>query len=498
MPVFCDRRCNPAISGYSWNVTTPGLIVVGSGPAGISAAMEFRRRNVDLPVLIVTDDPDLPYARPPLSKEYLRGDTDDVTLHDAAWFSNKGIELLHASPVDAIDPAAHCIAIGDTVLPYRSLVLACGSAPTPLALPGGDIPLQLRSLSDASRLRDASSQADAAVVIGAGFIGCEAAASLAMRGVATTLVAPDQAPQTKRLGVDAGNRLRWLLEEVGVHYVGGVAVSSVERRHVVLADGDTIDTDLIVAATGVRPRSELATGAGLMTKDGRIVVGADMRTSAEDVYAAGDVALAYNAGAGRYIAVEHWQDAVDQGAIAGAGAAEEWAEWDDVPGFWSTIGDATLKYHAWGDGYDRTGAIALDLRRDPDRWSRRSPERRVDSRCGPRRERRPRQAAVDHLQLRWCRRCRSPPLAPGAEGFARSRCRLDRSVGIEGARVGGRTRPAGFGRRGVERFEHRATRSPDARSLRATVAHATRPRRPQRRVHRFAGARRRIRQCAAT
>jgi len=117
-------------------------------------------------------------------------------------------------------------------------------------------------------------------------------------------------------------------------------------------NGVTIDCDLVIAATGVRPLSDLAEAAGLDVAGSPTVVGADMRTSADDVFAAGDVALAFNPIARRRIAIEHWQDAVDQGTVAGAVAAEAREEWDGVPGFWTTIGDATVKYHAWGDGYD--------------------------------------------------------------------------------------------------------------------------------------------------
>lgn len=331
-----------------------GLIVVGSGPAGVSAAAAFREHNADLAVQIVTDDPDHPYERPPLSKEYLRGQTDDVVLHEPKWFADRDIEVLHIGPIDRIDIAAKTVAAGSKTMAYGSLVLACGSGPTALPVPGGEFALQLRSLSDAARLRAAGSEADSAVVIGAGFIGCEAAASLAMRGVRTTLVAPDAAPQAKRLGSEAGARLRVMLDEAGVRYVGGVSVGSLEAGVVHLDNGDAIDTDLILAATGVTPRSGVAADAGLEVDGGRIVVGPDMRTSVGDIYAAGDVALAFNAGAGRRLPVEHWQDADDQGAVAGGNAAGGSATWDAVPGFWSTIGKSTIKYHAWGDGYEHS------------------------------------------------------------------------------------------------------------------------------------------------
>jgi 3-phenylpropionate/trans-cinnamate dioxygenase ferredoxin reductase component len=333
-------------------VTEPGLIVVGSGHAGVAAAESFRAANDDLPVRVLTCDDDLPYARPPLSKEYLRGETTHVALHPAQWFDERGIDVVCAARVDGVDVRGHTISVGGTQHRYHALVLACGATPVPLPVPGGANALQLRSLGDAARLRDASESAASAVVIGAGFIGCEAAASLAMQGIAVSLVAPESAPQIERLGAQAGARLLALLDRAGVRYVGGVGVASVEPGAVRLEDGATIDAEVILAATGVRPESGLAGRSGITLQDKRILVGSDMRTSAEDVYAAGDVALAFNTSAGRPLAVEHWQDAIDHGQIAGAAAAGESRQWDGVPGFWTTIGDTTLKYHAWGDGYE--------------------------------------------------------------------------------------------------------------------------------------------------
>jgi len=343
-------------------MTSPGLIVVGSGPAGVSAAEAFRRQNPDDTVRILTDDPALPYARPPLSKEFLRGDAEvaDAELHPAQWFDERAIELVQTDGVEAVDLAEQRVTAAGKRYPYRWLVLACGAKPSPFPVPGGEKALQLRSLASAETLRNAAAQADSAVVVGAGFIGCEAAASLAMRGVATTLVAPDPVPQAKRLGTDAGQRIARLLGATGARYAGSVSVTGVGDGAVHLDDGVTIHCDLILAATGVQPQSALAAAAGIDTSDGRIVVDAQMRTSAENVYAAGDVALACNSAAGRRLAVEHWQDAVDQGEIAGAGAAGETGEWDGVPGFWTTIGEATLKYHAWGDGFDRARLVEHD------------------------------------------------------------------------------------------------------------------------------------------
>jgi 3-phenylpropionate/trans-cinnamate dioxygenase ferredoxin reductase component len=337
-----------------------GLIIIGSGPAGVSAAESFRRYDDESPLTIFTADPHPPYFRPPLSKQYLQGKTDEVELHPPRWFDEHSIELVHSATVDSIDLAERNGVVDGARHRYRSLVLACGASPSPPPVPGGERALRLRSHADASRLRRAATRASSAVIIGAGFIGCEAAASLAIRGLAVTVVAPDPAPQTERLGPEAGGRLLALLRRADVRYVGGVEVKAIHEHGLALDDGTTIDADLVVAATGVKPDSDLAEAAGIKVEHSRIVVGADMATSMQGVYAAGDVAIAYNAIAKRRLAVEHWQDATDEGAVAGTNAAGHYATWDGVPGFWTTIGDTTVKYHAWGDGYQFSRLVERD------------------------------------------------------------------------------------------------------------------------------------------
>ncbi|MET0758262.1 MAG: FAD-dependent oxidoreductase, partial [Mycobacterium sp.] len=266
----------------------PGLVVVGSGPAGLSAAEAFRRHHPGIPVYVLTADAALPYARPPLSKEFLRGEQTDVGLHPQGWFDDRNIEVITSVTVDRIDVDRRLVVTsGGQRFGYWHLVLACGAAPSPLPAPGGGSALYLRSLADAVALRATAAHADSAVVIGAGFIGCEAAASLAMRGLAVTLVAPERLPQEARLGVEAGERIVGLLSDAGVRFVGSVAVEAVEENAVLLDNGGTIDCDLVLAATGVTPRSALAADAGLTTHNGRIVVDEHMHTSALNVLAAG-------------------------------------------------------------------------------------------------------------------------------------------------------------------------------------------------------------------
>ena len=337
-----------------------GLVVIGSGPAGVAAAQAYRERRPDAPVRILSADRRRPYARPPLSKEFLRGKTDDTDLHPEQWFAERNIELALDSHVQGFDPQQRVVTVDGEPYSYDVLVFATGASPVPLPVPGGEHALQLRSLDDAERLRAAAESARTAVVIGAGFIGCEAAASLALRGLSVTLVAPEEVPQQKRLGTEAGRKLVELVEASGVRWSGGAGVQRLEESAVHLDDGSVLEADVILAATGVAPNTDLAGVAGVAMQDSRIVADEDMSTSVPNVYAAGDVALAFNTGAGRRLPIEHWQDAEEQGGVAGATAAGDDAAWSGVPGFWTTIGDTTVKYHAWGDGYQDSRMVEHD------------------------------------------------------------------------------------------------------------------------------------------
>ncbi|BBY48504.1 pyridine nucleotide-disulfide oxidoreductase [Mycolicibacterium arabiense] len=341
-------------------MSTPRLVVIGSGPAAISAVEAYSERQPEAHIRILTADDRPPYERPPLSKDFLRGDTDDVDLHPRQWFDERAIELTLESPVRRIDVGRRVVEAAGGQFDYDALIVASGASPKPLEVPGGERALLLRSLSDSARLRTAAGAARSAVVIGAGFIGCEAAASLALMGLEVTLVAPSEVPQQKRLGDEAGRRIKALVEATGARFAGGSGVASIDGDAVRLDDGRTITADLVLAATGVAPNGAIAEAAGISLEDGRILVGADMRTNVDGVYAAGDVAKAVNSTAGRALAVEHWQDAMDHGEVAGASAAGDDASWSSVPGFWTEIGDAAVKYHAWGDGYDRSRFVERD------------------------------------------------------------------------------------------------------------------------------------------
>ena len=336
----------------------PGFIAIGSGPAGLSAAETFRSKHPHIPVRILTSDLALPYAKPPLSKAYLCGRDAKLDLHSPGWFARHNVDLIRGITVDHLDLAnQEVVTAGGKRYPYWHLVLACGAAPVPLAIPGDQGALSLRSFADAVILRMAARNAGSAVVIGAGLIGCEAAACLATRGVPTTVVAAEPVPLQRRFGTDVGDRVAKILSDNGVRFLGSTAVAAIDDTTVHLNTGAAIDADVVVSAAGVRPDPHLAAQAGLVTDGDRIVVDEHMHTSALNVYAAGDVALAYNVTAGRRIRAEHWRDAAQQGLVAGLSAAGHDAAWDKVPGFSCSIGESILKYRGWGTGYEHSRLV---------------------------------------------------------------------------------------------------------------------------------------------
>lgn len=359
--------------GYVRPMESTDLLIIGSGPGAISAAESYRDNGGAGRVLVVTTDPDAPYFRPPLSKDFLQGDSefDDILQHPQEWYGERDIEVRTGTSVVGLDADAKTVTLSTSeTMEFGTAIIATGARPTPLPVPGGDHALLLRSFGEAANLRAAAKDASSAVVIGAGFIGCEAAASLAARGVTTTLIAPEEVPQAARLGPDAGGRILSMLTDAGIRYVGGPSITQIEPGVVTLDDGVRINADLILAATGITACSDIAESAGLALDDGRIVVDEHMRTNSPVVLAVGDVAAAYNPTAGRRIATEHWQDAVDQGEVAGATAAGVERSWEAVPGFWTTIGEHTLKYAAWGDGFEtshlveRQGGFTVWYQRD--------------------------------------------------------------------------------------------------------------------------------------
>jgi len=346
------------------------LIIVGSGPAGLAAARAFRERDRSTPVLMITADRHPAYERPPLTKDYLRGVSgrDELWLVEPSWYGEHGVELRLDTRVTGVDARARQVVLaGGTMINFRDLILATGSRPKPLSVPGGDHPelIYVRDLESGERLRELAGRPGTRVaVIGSGFIGCEAAASLATRGLEVVLINGDDHPHAARLGVEAGARIGGWLTEHDVMLRSGTKVRAVERRRqdwlVTLDDGSTIGADAVVCGGGAEPNLDLARQAGLPLERGGIRTGVDLRTADPHIFAAGDIAYALNTAAGRRLRVEHWGDADRQGSIAGTVAAGAGDSWATAPGFWSGIGRRTLKYTAWGDGYDEAVFTGTD------------------------------------------------------------------------------------------------------------------------------------------
>jgi 3-phenylpropionate/trans-cinnamate dioxygenase ferredoxin reductase component len=339
------------------------LLIVGGGPAALAAARGYREAGGEGDVTIFTPELVLPYQRPPLSKEFLRGESDDtdLSIEAATWYDDHRVKVRLGAEVERLNATDRTLVLGSgETFAYDVCVLATGAEPSILPVPGAteEWVYLLRSLATARVLRDRAERTETAVVVGTGFIGCEAAASLAMRGVKVTQIGMEAIPQGHRLGEEAGRRIQAWLEELGVELLNDTEVEAFAEEGVRLPGREPLPADLVLLATGADPRSGLAADAQLETKDGRIVVDERMRTSNDAVYAVGDVALAFNAAAGRHLAVEHWGEALNMGKVAGrAIAGDPEARWATAPGFWSTIGDHTLKYVAWGDGFDEARVV---------------------------------------------------------------------------------------------------------------------------------------------
>jgi 3-phenylpropionate/trans-cinnamate dioxygenase ferredoxin reductase component len=332
------------------------IVIVGAGPAGLATARAYREHGGTAEVTLLGAETLIPYRRPPLTKEFLRGELDarELPIESPDWFDEHHIHLRLGCEARTIDPTSGTVNADGYALRADAIVLATGAEPARPDLPGLDDPRvqTMRERPDSERIAIQAKPGTPTVVLGTGFIGCELAASLAVRGARVTLVGQESAPQEQRLGKDAAVRIASWLTDLGVILKMGVEVSSVLGGRIVqFAGGEGIEAENVVLAMGAKPRGELAEHAGLAIVKGAILTDTQMRAH-ERVLAVGDVAYAHNRQAGRRLRVEHWGDALGQGEIAGRVLAGQDAHWQDVPGFWSSIGLHTIKYTAWGDGYD--------------------------------------------------------------------------------------------------------------------------------------------------
>ncbi|MFB9474055.1 NAD(P)/FAD-dependent oxidoreductase [Nonomuraea salmonea] len=322
------------------------FVIVGGGLAAAKAAEALREEGFDGEIVLVGREPHLPYERPPLSKGYLQGsdERDKIFVHDADWYREHDVDVRTGVSVTAVDPAAHEVTLsGGERLRYDKLLLATGAQPRRLTVPGHERVLYLRTVDDSDRLRGTFSTARKVAIIGAGWIGLETAAAARAAGAEVTVIEQGQQPLLSALGPEIGAVFADLHREHGVDLRLGARLAEITETGVRLADGTAIDADAVLAGIGAVPDTELAAAAGL-TIDNGVKVGADLRTSDPDIYAAGDVANAHHPRLGHHVRVEHWANALNQPPVAARAMLGRPAAYDEPPYFYTDQYDLGMEY----------------------------------------------------------------------------------------------------------------------------------------------------------
>jgi 3-phenylpropionate/trans-cinnamate dioxygenase ferredoxin reductase subunit len=341
----------------------PGFVIVGAGLAGAKAAEALRAESFDGPVVLLGDEPERPYERPPLSKDYLLGkaERDSIFVHPADWYQQHEVDLRLGMPVTGIDRAAHEVVLADGGrIGYAKLLLATGSSPRHLQIPGADLAgvHYLRRVRDSDAIREAFQGAKRVVVIGGGWIGLEAAAAARTGGADVTIVEMAELPLLRVLGREVAQVFADLHRAHGVDLRLGAGLEAIigdgdRVSGVQLTDGSQIRADAVVAGVGITPNTQLADAAGLDTGDG-ITTDASLRTSDQDIYAAGDVARAYHPLLATHIRVEHWANALNQPQTAAKAMLGQDAAYDLLPYFYTDQYDLGMEYSGYvtPGGYD--------------------------------------------------------------------------------------------------------------------------------------------------
>ncbi|MEV7885848.1 NAD(P)/FAD-dependent oxidoreductase [Streptomyces sp. NPDC002817] len=340
------------------------FVIIGGGLAAGKAAEALRERGHSGPLVIIGDEREKPYIRPPLSKGYLLGkeERDSIFVHPDDWYREHEVELLLGTRARAVDVRARQVELDDGHrVSYTKLLLATGSSPRRLSVPGADLDnvLYLRRVGDSERLKSAFTAGAKIVVIGAGWIGLETAAAARTAGADVTVLVHSELPLLKVLGREAAEVFAALHVEHGVQLLPDVQVEALTGTDgrvsgVRLRDGRHLEADAVVVGVGITPNVELAQEAGVDVRNG-IVTDAHLHTSVEDVYAAGDVANAYHPLLGRHLRVEHWANALNQPRVAALGMLGEDAVYDRLPYFYTDQYDLGMEYtgHVEPGGYDR-------------------------------------------------------------------------------------------------------------------------------------------------
>jgi 3-phenylpropionate/trans-cinnamate dioxygenase ferredoxin reductase subunit len=336
-------------------------VIVGASVAGAKAAETLRSEGFEGRVVLVGAEAKRPYERPPLSKDYLRGEAgmEKVYVHDEGFYAEHDIELQLDRRAVGLDTFSSELALdNDERLRYDRLLLATGAQPRRLPVPGVELDgvLYLRSVEDSDALRGRLDRGGTVVVVGAGWIGAEVAASARQRGLDVTMLDPLGVPLERVLGVEVGTVYRDIHTDHGTKLLMGVGVEAFEGgtavERVRTSDGRVLECDFVVVGVGVEPRTELGANAGLSLDNG-IAVDDQLRTSAPEVFAAGDVANAHHPFYGERIRVEHWANALNQGPAAARSMLGGREPYDRLPYFFSDQYDVGMEYSGFARTWDR-------------------------------------------------------------------------------------------------------------------------------------------------
>jgi 3-phenylpropionate/trans-cinnamate dioxygenase ferredoxin reductase subunit len=326
------------------------FVIVGASLTGAKAAETLRSEGFEGRVLLVGAEAERPYERPPLSKQYLRGEREvRPYVHDEAFYADNDIELRRATEVTALDAGASTITLADgEAIGFDKLLIATGAQPRRLDLPGV---LTLRSVEDSDAIRARIDAGGRVVVIGAGWIGAEVAASAREKGCEVTLLERDELPLERVLGAELGAIYRDVHLDHGVQFVGGAAIEGIGDDGVRLSDGRVFAADFVVAGVGVTPRVGLAQAAGLPIDNG-ILTDEYLQTSTPGIFAAGDVANAMHPCYGERVRVEHWDNALHQGPAAARNMLGQQRAYDRIPYFFSDQYDIGMEYSGHPTAWD--------------------------------------------------------------------------------------------------------------------------------------------------
>jgi NADPH-dependent 2,4-dienoyl-CoA reductase/sulfur reductase-like enzyme/nitrite reductase/ring-hydroxylating ferredoxin subunit len=337
------------------------IVIVGGGAAGLACAHELRQLGYSGEITILSADRDPPCDRPNLSKDYLAGTAPEewLWLRGDGWYSDNRIDLRLSTEVRNIDPAArivHC-ASGEE-FPFDRLLIATGAEPNRLDLPGFDGPKvhQLRSVNDARSIASEARPGARAVIIGASFIALEAAAALRKRNVDIDIVSVEEVPLEHVFGKDVGRKLQALHEKNGVRFHLSSVVSGFDGDKVELGGGRTIPADFVLVAIGVRPRTAVATSAGVAVDKG-VLVNSFLETSVPGIYAAGDIASYPDPISTGRARIEHWVVAERQGQVAAANMLGKRETFSSAPFFWTEQYGISIRYVGRASGWD---AVTLE------------------------------------------------------------------------------------------------------------------------------------------